>query len=459
MTAQPDHYLEAELRELMTQPQAFDLLDTTHMDGMWLADLDNPEHAYFSPRFWQALGFDPAEKQHLASEWQDQIDSGCLDLADAMAHQHIASPDCPFDQIVRYKKQSGDVVSVRVRAKALSTDGKNRRILGTHTIVGDYQQTDLDQPTAKLLEMSQDMIVTWTEETGIIRWNSGAAAVFDLPTAQATGRAAFEVLHVHTDTPWIEIRNQLSNGDDWTGTLIHKLPNGKALISNTRISSITLIDGRRKYLLVGRDVTKQTATIANNQLLFHELKHRVANLFGIVHAMVRSSSRGKPEVTAFAKELQDRVGALAAAHSASLDRMESTDKSVSMHRLVENILSRYPATGLALLCDSSDLDIPPRTVTPIGIILHEFATNAQKHGAWSQPKGKVCLEWLTHDMPDNTTELTLNWTEHGDFSAASENMTPGFGTKLIDSNVRQLGGTFTREVKGERFCNTLTFPL
>ena len=72
--AEDSHYLRQELYELiLNDPSVFDFLQGATLDGVWYWDLVNPEHEWMSPEFWLFLGYSPAQKQHLASEWQDLI--------------------------------------------------------------------------------------------------------------------------------------------------------------------------------------------------------------------------------------------------------------------------------------------------------------------------------------------------------------------------------------------------
>ena len=69
-----EHYLKRELYDAFANsPELFDFLQGGSLDGIWYWDLERPEHEWLSPRFWTLLGYDPAEKKHLASEWQDLI--------------------------------------------------------------------------------------------------------------------------------------------------------------------------------------------------------------------------------------------------------------------------------------------------------------------------------------------------------------------------------------------------
>ncbi len=96
------HYLRMELYELVrNDPAIFEFLQTGSLDGIWYWDLENLDHEWMSPRFWEVFGHDPADKQHLASEWQDMIDPDDLEAALDNFQKHSADAAYPYDQLVR----------------------------------------------------------------------------------------------------------------------------------------------------------------------------------------------------------------------------------------------------------------------------------------------------------------------------------------------------------------------
>lgn len=128
------HYLERELYDLVrTDPRIFDFLQAGSLDGIWYWDLERPDNEWMSPRFWDLLGFDPAEKSHNPEEWQALIDPDGLNTALENFHNHLADPDCPYNQVVRYTHKDGSDVWVRCRGLAIrDAAGKPIRMLGAH---------------------------------------------------------------------------------------------------------------------------------------------------------------------------------------------------------------------------------------------------------------------------------------------------------------------------------------
>ena len=129
------NYLKEELYHLIqTDAAIFEFIQSGSLDGIWYWDLENPEHEWMSPKFWETLGYDPAEKNHLASEWQDIINEDDLKLSSENLRRHLEDPGYPYDQTVRYRHTDGSTVWIRCRGMAIRDEnGKPLRMLGAHT--------------------------------------------------------------------------------------------------------------------------------------------------------------------------------------------------------------------------------------------------------------------------------------------------------------------------------------
>lgn len=130
-----EHYLKAELYNFIKHtPDYFDFIQKGSLDGIWYWDLEYPEHEWMSEEFWHLLGFDPQEKEHLASEWQDLIFTEDLERAKENLEKHLADPNHPYDQVVRYRHKLGKTIWVRCRGIAIRDPetGKPLRMLGAH---------------------------------------------------------------------------------------------------------------------------------------------------------------------------------------------------------------------------------------------------------------------------------------------------------------------------------------
>ena len=124
-------------------PCIFEFIQSGSLDGIWYWDLVNLENEWMCPKFWETLGYDPDEKKHLASEWQDIIFRDDLKLAADNFGKHCADPNHPYDQIVRYKHKDGSTVWIRCRGLAIRDESGNAvRMLGAHTDITDLKETE-----------------------------------------------------------------------------------------------------------------------------------------------------------------------------------------------------------------------------------------------------------------------------------------------------------------------------
>ena len=78
--------------------------------------------------------------------------------------------------------------------------------------------------------------------------------------------------------------------------------------------------------------------------------------------------------------------------------------------------------------EGSPIRLPPSLATSFSLILHELATNAEKHGALSSENGKVALRWELHG--NDPRQLKVVWQEY-DGPPVSPPDQKGFGSGLI----------------------------
>jgi len=161
MKAQQTHYLKEEFFTLLqTDIDIFHFLQEGSLDGLWYWDIEHPEHEWMDPQFWRLLGFNPDEKEHLASEWQDLINPEDLDIALANFNLHCQDPNHPYDQIVRYTHKDGSTVWVRCRGIAIrDDDGTPVRMLGIHNDLTAQKRVEeeLRQKTKELEEANTQL--------------------------------------------------------------------------------------------------------------------------------------------------------------------------------------------------------------------------------------------------------------------------------------------------------------
>ena len=189
-------------------------------------------------------------------------------------------------------------------------------------------------------------------------------------------------------------------------------------------------------------------------LLARELNHRVKNLFAVVLAIVRMSGRDAPEARPVIERIAARIHALLKAHEVTTG---APDKAVAqLGLLIDTAVAPYRSEANVFQSDGPEIVLTSRDVVPLGLVLHELVTNTVKYGAWAAPGGKLRVAWTLDDaVPQN---LSLVWRETCGGPCPGSDHT-GFGTLLIQSSARQLGGTARRVFHSDGIELQIDFPL
>jgi two-component sensor histidine kinase len=100
----------------------------------------------------------------------------------------------------------------------------------------------------------------------------------------------------------------------------------------------------------------------------------------------------------------------------------------------------------------------PRQAMSLGMILHELATNAIKHGALSVPDGQLDIAWSLAEDENGHPEVRLSWRESNGPQASPPDVR-GFGTRLIQFAVQyDLKGQAELSYRQDGFVADLRFP-
>ena len=197
----------------------------------------------------------------------------------------------------------------------------------------------------------------------------------------------------------------------------------------------------------------------SQERISRELQHRTDNLFAVINAMIRMSSRTETDVQAFAGKVSDRITALARAHHASIPAAQGDD-GTDLAELIETVLEPYRNRfAERVKIGGEAIVLSPRCVTALGLSLHELATNALKYGALSVSEGRVEVDWKVE-----SDAVLLHWKEmRGPAVEGSEHVDgqpgSGSGQMLIDAMLRSLGGTIRTDFGKQGFSALLNLPL
>jgi two-component sensor histidine kinase len=187
------------------------------------------------------------------------------------------------------------------------------------------------------------------------------------------------------------------------------------------VSFLGLIANRATAL--AREVSSRRSAEERLKVLIHELNHRVRNVMSVAQAVVRLSFTSASTLGDVQKVCEGRLQALANAMSL----LTASDwKSVNLRSLITDEILPFSER---ISTKGPDIALKARSAQTFALLLHELATNAAKHGAFSVPDGKVLLEW-TIDEFGKEPIFRLVWREAGG-PAVSAPTRRGFGELLV----------------------------
>jgi PAS domain S-box-containing protein len=234
------------------------------------------------------------------------------------------------------------------------------------------------------------------------------------------------------------IRSSILEEREATVDLLNYRRDGSLFWNRLHLSPILGDDGRLAYIFASQaDVTEQRriqALEASEHRLLKEVDHRAKNVMAIVESIVRLSKADDPAL--YAAAIQQRVQALARVHSLLAERGWN---AVSMEEVVRQQVAPFAATRLML--EGPTLMVPASVVQPLGLVLHELAVNAARHGALLARDGQIRIGWRPLSYANG---FELDWVEKGPPNNGIRSKS-GFGSLLMAAMIeKQLNGRLER---------------
>ncbi len=186
---------------------------------------------------------------------------------------------------------------------------------------------------------------------------------------------------------------------------------------------------------------------ARQKVLLDELNHRVKNSLASVQSIARQTRKGAASLDDFSRTFEERLIALSMTHELLVAGRWTT---VTLSALVRQHLDHY---GRSYAIEGGDFLLAPNYALSFGLALHELATNAIKHGAWS--KGDAGT--VTLDVRQDGGLYVVTWTELGG-PTISAPQRRGFGSKLLQSVGREFAGDVTMDYRPQGLVCVISLP-
>lgn len=191
---------------------------------------------------------------------------------------------------------------------------------------------------------------------------------------------------------------------------------------------------------------EESAALAQREreksVLLTELSHRVANNFAVISAVMRQKSNAisDPEAKSSIDEVIGQLGVMARIHgriSVGTNDQTWIDSQSFVRGLCEDIFTSYAGgtSRFTLRCVAISQPLHVSDAIPLGLILNELITNAQKYAfpAGSTGRIEVTLEKSAEALRLTVTDDGVGLQDKGPGS--------GLGHRLVRALAQQLAGT------------------
>ena len=209
------------------------------------------------------------------------------------------------------------------------------------------------------------------------------------------------------------------------------------------------------FLAVVRDISGRRQAQAHQEFLLSELAHRMKNQLAVIQAMAGQTARNAGSLKQFQEQFSQRLQGLAVATDLMVKQGWA---GAQLGELVQRQLEPFVPTADRFHSTGPIVSLSVYATQTIGLALHELATNAVKHGAWSATEGRVTVTWqFVTDGPAGNS-LRVRWREQGGPVVVAPTR-KGFGHAVIEGTAAQrVGGTAELVFAPEGLSWTLTIP-
>jgi len=193
---------------------------------------------------------------------------------------------------------------------------------------------------------------------------------------------------------------------------------------------------------------------SHERQLLGEVQHRVRNALAVVRSLVRRTAEHSGSLPDFVRHLDGRLAAFARAQAyVTRDPGHGVDLATLV---ADEFVAQGAREGEQVTITGPELRLTPEAAETLGLVVHELATNAVKHGALDVEGGMVGVAW---DLTNDARHLALEWREHvpdGDVALGRA----GFGTELLMQSLPyELGALVAREVSPTGLRWRIVVPL
>ncbi|WP_187334486.1 PAS domain-containing protein [Novosphingopyxis iocasae] len=258
-----------------------------------------------------------------------------------------------------------------------------------------------------------------------------------------------------------KMRDLIRNEKTGVVELLNYRKDGTSFWNAVHIGPIYDREGRLVYFYGTQwDVNNVVAArVADQQfrMINRELNHRMKNVFAVIASIVTMSSRGMDSAQDAADIARDRIVALGRAHEATIG-MSMDDSGIQLRDMVAEVLSPFHrATSSDAHIEGKPIELPRDAITPMGLVLHELATNSAKHGFLGNRAQELTIRWEL--SRDESGMLDFLWEERFEDPGTVDSVHEGSGTQIIRTVLAAVHASFERKLEENYWRSRIRLPM
>ncbi|MEQ8444811.1 MAG: PAS domain S-box protein [Pelagibacterium sp.] len=218
------------------------------------------------------------------------------------------------------------------------------------------------------------------------------------------------------------------------------------------------MDGPNEWVGSASDIHDMRQLQERQGILVGELQHRTRNLLAVVRSIASQTASTVESLHEFQAAFDRRLGALSRVQGL-LSRTEG--EAVTVESLLRMELDAVTNDWSRIEVDGPRVLVGDGTLQTLTLVIHELSTNAARHGALSDPEGRIVIHWFRRDDREGDAgHLVIEWREKFSARAPDPARPRGFGRQLIEEAIPYQLGASTRFILEETGLHcVLSLPL
>jgi PAS domain S-box-containing protein len=302
---------------------------------------------------------------------------------------------------------------------------------------------------ASTVMSSNDAIFSIDPDRTIRTWNQGAERLYGFTAGEAIGSPLAIICPEDLCGEQAGLYARTIQGEPVVLETVRRRKDGRLV--PVGISGAPIFDAQHRVVgvaAVHRDMTERRHYEEHLAFTLRELSHRTKNMLAVVQGLTHAIARRCDSIEDFELRLNGCIQALAGSH----DLLVQHDwRGVTLEELLRIQLAPFGGLdGGRIVAHGPDVHLRPPAMQSLGLILHELATNATKHGALSGQAGTVTIGWTM-----STSGVELIWTESGG-PPVRPPQRKGFGHVVFERIGASLDGAIATDFRRSGFVCRVT---